>query len=159
MSPKNPVPIDSIQIFIITNKSSCSLKRIVDRIDFFRNSGAGLQKSHTAKRSNRDMHIGQTIRAAKIVVTIDPASIFSLHAQQKIDAALPQLWLVIDTSGCGTANRIDSSSKSTCRQATMYFESSIKRTDALRFSRRFPCLLYTSPSPRDLSTSRMPSSA
>ena len=25
--------------------------------------------------------------------------------------------------------------------------------------KRFPCLLYTSPSPRDLSTSRMPSSA
>ena len=24
---------------------------------------------------------------------------------------------------------------------------------------RYPCLLYTSPSPRDLSTSRMPSSA
>ena len=29
----------------------------------------------------------------------------------------------------------------------------------LRYSRDVPCLLYTSPSPRDLSTSRMPSSA
>ena len=27
------------------------------------------------------------------------------------------------------------------------------------FSKRYACLLYTSPSPRDLSTSRMPSSA
>ena len=31
--------------------------------------------------------------------------------------------------------------------------------DALRHMRFIPCLLYTSPSPRDLSTSRMPSSA
>ena len=29
----------------------------------------------------------------------------------------------------------------------------------MRFVRRYNCLLYTSPSPRDLSTSRMPSSA
>ena len=29
----------------------------------------------------------------------------------------------------------------------------------LRFDRFYACLLYTSPSPRDLSTSRMPSSA
>ena len=33
-----------------------------------------------------------------------------------------------------------------------YFNDELKRTD-------LPCLLYTSPSPRDLSTSRMPSSA
>ena len=30
---------------------------------------------------------------------------------------------------------------------------------ALRLKDAYPCLLYTSPSPRDLSTSRMPSSA
>ena len=35
-----------------------------------------------------------------------------------------------------------------------------KMTHQVRVSTRFdPCLLYTSPSPRDLSTSRMPSSA
>ena len=33
------------------------------------------------------------------------------------------------------------------------------RQDALREMRIITCLLYTSPSPRDLSTSRMPSSA
>ena len=32
-------------------------------------------------------------------------------------------------------------------------------TDAEGIQVRYPCLLYTSPSPRDLSTSRMPSSA
>ena len=36
------------------------------------------------------------------------------------------------------------------------FESGGQLTEAVR---KNPCLLYTSPSPRDLSTSRMPSSA
>ena len=37
----------------------------------------------------------------------------------------------------------------------------IKKNDALKikFEPCYTCLLYTSPSPRDLSTSRMPSSA
>ena len=34
-----------------------------------------------------------------------------------------------------------------------------KANDYKTFAYTFPCLLYTSPSPRDLSTSRMPSSA
>ena len=34
-----------------------------------------------------------------------------------------------------------------------------ERLQAIGNSASFPCLLYTSPSPRDLSTSRMPSSA
>ena len=42
--------------------------------------------------------------------------------------------------------------KNTSRQAEQFWRSR-------RSSRVFPCLLYTSPSPRDLSTSRMPSSA
>ena len=33
------------------------------------------------------------------------------------------------------------------------------KTEVLHFTSRFLCLLYSSPSPRDLSTSRMPSSA
>ena len=33
------------------------------------------------------------------------------------------------------------------------------RESGLQFERAYSCLLYTSPSPRDLSTSRMPSSA
>ena len=35
----------------------------------------------------------------------------------------------------------------------------IAETDYIEATTRVPCLLYTSPSPRDLSTSRMPSSA
>ena len=38
-------------------------------------------------------------------------------------------------------------------------ESSIKKNAAIVVNRLKACLLYTSPSPRDLSTSRMPSSA
>ena len=44
------------------------------------------------------------------------------------------------------------------RTATLRAELD-RRRDALGQARRYACLLYTSPSPRDLSTSRMPSSA
>ena len=42
---------------------------------------------------------------------------------------------------------------------TQIFDSSITRRSQLQAERNMYCLLYTSPSPRDLSTSRMPSSA
>ena len=38
-------------------------------------------------------------------------------------------------------------------------KKAFRQTIMIEIARYIPCLLYTSPSPRDLSTSRMPSSA
>ena len=40
-----------------------------------------------------------------------------------------------------------------------YFDKEVSKNDATQIAIAWFCLLYTSPSPRDLSTSRMPSSA
>ena len=45
------------------------------------------------------------------------------------------------------------------RASKLYALRSCGQPEALLDSKRYSCLLYTSPSPRDLSTSRMPSSA
>ena len=46
------------------------------------------------------------------------------------------------------------------RKVIFFREQTISVAQHIEFARRFgDCLLYTSPSPRDLSTSRMPSSA
>ena len=44
-------------------------------------------------------------------------------------------------------------------EAIALFKSSAFEARFAQAARLYPCLLYTSPSPRDLSTSRMPSSA
>ena len=45
------------------------------------------------------------------------------------------------------------------QEAVTMFKAEPERFSAILMDVSMPCLLYTSPSPRDLSTSRMPSSA
>ena len=84
------------------------------------------------------MHIAQTVSAAIIVVAIDPAPVVSLHAQQKIDAAFPQLLFGIDTRRCGAANRLDSRRPRLGGNTPVDFETAKERADPLSLGGRFP---------------------
>ena len=76
------------------------------------------------------------------------------HNLKNINLNLPKNKLVVITGVSG-------SGKSTLAFDTIYAEGQRKYIESLSaYARQFlDCLLYTSPSPRDLSTSRMPSSA
>ena len=68
-----------------------------------------------------------------------------------------QQYLVIDTGGVGS--EITEFSAAITEQALIAAEDSNLILFLIDASEELTCLLYTSPSPRDLSTSRMPSSA
>ena len=80
-------------------------------------------------------------------------SIFKASKSTSECSAIHLISLVADA----VAIAIDIAHSWTNQTSTTYFTKS-RRTDTLIIDHNF-CLLYTSPSPRDLSTSRMPSSA
>ena len=73
--------------------------------------------------------------------------------------------LKFSSEDCGTCHRMSHYDAKVAEELGLVFVSvMLQDTDTYRLYRKvlmaqYPCLLYTSPSPRDLSTSRMPSSA
>ena len=87
---------------------------------------------------------------------------FSARAIDGADVSLDrfrgQALLIVNTaSKCGFTGQYDGLEKLRRDFADAPFE--VLGFPCNQFGQQEPCLLYTSPSPRDLSTSRMPSSA
>ena len=88
-----------------------------------------------------------------VIVRFAPSPTGKLHVGN-VRAALWN-WLVARKNNGKFVLRIDDTDQ---ERSTKAFEEGI-RNDLEWLGLNWDCLLYTSPSPRDLSTSRMPSSA
>ena len=97
----------------------------------------------------------QTINSCDSIVTMDLTINYSVQTNDSLVACDSVVWNgnVYTTTGIyvDTLQTINSCDSIVTMDMTINY--SIQTTDSL------VCLLYTSPSPRDLSTSRMPSSA
>ena len=104
---------------------------------------AGMQKEHAAGTPTADETIiDRTLRAQGDATTLEPAS----------------MDLTLAVGAQGTSAQTDTSPAKPGRPAGKGMKLKTSKLQP-RQDQPQSCLLYTSPSPRDLSTSRMPSSA
>ena len=113
---------------------------------------------HLATRDDRQPHLVTLANMASVIVTedipVDPPRRFLKALQAKTTTPI----ICVDTACVAPMQLV----KKPFTRA-FKFRSATNKIYAERLTRAWPelqvCLLYTSPSPRDLSTSRMPSSA
>ena len=88
-----------------------------------------------------------------------PFSSPPLTTSQKNEDLLQRRAEAAEPVGAGPLNKVRAAGRLTARERLDYLldEGSFVETD--QFARHRTCLLYTSPSPRDRTRSRMPSSA
>ena len=72
---------------------------------------------------------------------------------------LPSAWATLDVRFLHTLRELACVSSCRCYRIAGCTDLRVDTTNHLVRRKEYSCLLYTSPSPRDLSTSRMPSSA
>ena len=118
-----------------------------------------------------DLTDGQNI--TNLVLDVEPDEIYNLGAQSHVRVSFDSPAYTVQVTGIGALNVLEAARQlDKTKHVRVYQASSSEmygdviqtpQTETTPFQPQSPyacaCLLYTSPSPRDLSTSRMPSSA
>ena len=122
-------------------------KKISDQIKLINNQKDELNKA-------RELYAKKIEEASDI--SLDEAkNILMKEAQEDIEHNIAKKYRVAQEE---LENKIDDHARDVIAGAIQRFASDVVAEETVQ-SVSIPCLLYTSPSPRDLSTSRMPSSA
>ena len=128
-------------------------------LDFNPNSGIGTLEKLIAGNSEMEADLKAALAGKPPLYMVDSdKGITNLHVSSDviIDASMPA---VIKAGGIGWGPDGEPANTKCCIPDNCYAPIYDETVEFFKANGKLNCLLYTSPSPRDLSTSRMPSSA
>ena len=121
------------------------------------------------ENANLKLHYGDLTDSSnltRILKNIEPDEVYNLGAQSHVAVSFDSPEYTADVDAMGTLRMLEAIRFLNLENKTRFYQAStselyglVQETPQRETTPFYPCLLYTSPSPRDRQKSRMPSSA